>query len=499
MKKQKVSLELFEEAVLPMLQVKHADIASLQSAIKAGYEIYEEEDGKQVTINYKVTGKSKSAAEPEDADDDDATGTKGAGGDDDKLAAMVAKVVAATIKAMPKPEVKAVEGAELKVLNDRAVPEGLRLYKNITSFAGTTEERKFKAYRFGAMLLGGVFGQKKYADWCEEKGLSLRRAPKTDEAPTITIGQKTAHGENANNLGSVLVPEQVENDIIDLRERYGVFRTEARMRPMVRDTLLIPRRTSGLTAYFTAENTAITESNKTWDNVELTAKKLAALARYSTEILEDAIISIADDLAQEIVYAFSLKEDQCGFIGDSTVTYGGIEGIVNALTRVWTSTSTTAAGSVIASGNTFVEVTDADLMTVMGNLPEYADDGTAAWYCSRVAAFQVFARLLRASGGTTPAQAAGALPVAYAGYPIKITQVMPRTDVNSQVVAFFGSVRKASEFGDRRQTTISISDQRYWDADQVGIRGTERFDANTHDVGDGTNAGPLVALRASAS
>jgi hypothetical protein len=54
------------------------------------------------------------------------------------------------------------------------------------------------------------------------------------------------------------------------------------------------------------------------------------------------------------------------------------------------------------------EVTDLDLMTVMGNLPEYADDGTAAWYCSRVAAFQIFARLLRASGGTTPAQAAGA-------------------------------------------------------------------------------------------
>jgi hypothetical protein len=43
-------------------------------------------------------------------------------------------------------------------------------------------------------------------------------------------------------------------------------------------------------------------------------------------VLEDAIISIADDLAEEIVYAFSLKEDQCGFIGDGTSTYGGIVG-----------------------------------------------------------------------------------------------------------------------------------------------------------------------------
>lgn len=496
MKKQKVSLELFEDAVLPKLQEKHADIAQLQAAIKAGYDIYEEDDdGKQTPIAYSISGKAK-AKKPAD-EDNDAADTNGF--DEAALVKLVAKTVTETIKALPAPEVKVIEGTDLKVIGDRSIPDGIKMYSRIKSFTGTDDEKKFKAYQFGSWFMGSVFGSQKHRDWCDERGIKTRKAPASDDAPTITIGQKTAHGESNNSMGGVLVPDQIENDIIDLRELYGVFRANARMRPMVRDTLLVPRRVTGLTANFTAENTSITESNKTWDNVELTAKKLAALARYSSEILEDAIISVADDLAQEIVYAFSLKEDQCGFVGDGTVTYGGIVGVSTGLTSIWTSTSTTAAGSVIASGNAMTEVTDGDLMIAMGNLPEYADDGSAAWYCSRVAAFQIFARLLRASGGTTPAQAAGALPLAYGGYPIKVTQVMPRTDVNSQVLAVFGSMRKAVDFGDRRQTTISTSDQRYWDADQVGIRGTERFDINAHDLGDATNAGPLVALRAAAS
>lgn len=507
MKKQKVSLELFEARILPGLQEDHAgDIKALNAAIKAEYEVFEEDDdGKQTPIAYSVSAKAKKAKDEGDEGDEeaDAAATKAA---DEKFAKLIAKTVAETIKAMPAPEVKKIGGIDgeaegvIGAITDRRVPEGIKLYSRVRSFTGTEEEKKFKAYQFGSWILGSVFRNEKYAKWCDDRGIKTRKAPKTDnDEPTITIGMKTPQSEGNNSLGGVLVPDQIENDIIDLREAYGVFRGNARMRPMVRDTMLIPRRVSGLTANFTAENQTITESNKTWDQIELTAKKLAALARYSSEILEDAIISVADDLASEIVYAFSLKEDQCGFIGDGTVPYGGITGVSTGLTNIWTSTTVTAAGSVIASGNAMIEVTDTDLMTVMGNLPEYADDGTAAWYTSRVAAFQVFARLLRASGGTTPAQAGGALPVAYAGYPVKITQVMPRTDVNSQVIAVFGSMRKAVDFGDRRQTTISISDQRYWDADQVGIRGTERFDINAHDLGDGTNAGPLIALRAAAS
>src|SRR4029077_10220309 len=104
--------------------------------------------------------------------------------------------------------------------------------------------------------------------------------------------------------GGFLVPEVLERAIIDLREDYGVFRQLARIRPMASDFVTIPRRTGGLTAVPIGEGSDITESTKGWNNVNLTARKWAVLAKYSSELAEDAIISIAEDLSGEIAYAF---------------------------------------------------------------------------------------------------------------------------------------------------------------------------------------------------
>jgi hypothetical protein len=61
---------------------------------------------------------------------------------------------------------------------------------------------------------------------------------------------------------------------------------------------------------------------------------------------------------------------------------------------------------------------------------------------------------------------------------------------------FFGDLPKAAMMGERRGVTIKRSDHRYFENDQIGLLGTERFDINVHDFGDNTNAGPLVAGRA---
>ena len=48
MARKQVTLDVFEESVLPMLQQKHTDIEKLQKAINDEYFIYEEgEDGKK--------------------------------------------------------------------------------------------------------------------------------------------------------------------------------------------------------------------------------------------------------------------------------------------------------------------------------------------------------------------------------------------------------------------------------------------------------------------
>src|SRR5690606_25399454 len=74
----------------------------------------------------------------------------------------------------------------------------------------------------------------------------------------------TAHGETGTTNGQVLVPDEFSRDLIDLRETYGVVRRLFGRAMMSGDTLHVPKRSSGLTAYFVNENQAGTESNMTW-------------------------------------------------------------------------------------------------------------------------------------------------------------------------------------------------------------------------------------------
>jgi HK97 family phage major capsid protein len=459
--KKKVSLDLFEESVVPQLQLKHTDAAALQKAIEEKYDIYEEDaEGKQTPVKYTVSGKTATPQE-----------------DEADISKVVSETVTKTLAEFNKANPPQRPNIEVK---PSFMPDNLKLYRSVQNFTGTQEERKLKAYKFGCFILGGVMGMQKYADKCKEMGIPLQKA----------------QSEGTNTAGGVLVPQELDNFIVDLREQYGVFRGQARVAPMSRDVQEFPRRTGGLTASFKAEAEALAESSKSWDSVTGTAKKLTALAKFSTELAEDAMINIADDLAGEIGYAFAQKEDECGFIGTGASTYGGITGVSPALKALVAATTTSAGGIVIATGNTYAEVVVGDLLNLISVLPQYAE-GNAKWYCSRMFHWAVLERLERAAGGVTLSeQRSGAVKTAF-GYPVVISQVLHANSgtATSEVFCLFGDLKKSSTFFDRRQTTISISDQVYWANDQVGIKGTERFDIVNHDIGTATAAGPIVGLQ----
>jgi hypothetical protein len=81
------------------------------------------------------------------------------------------------------------------------------------------------------------------------------------------------------------------------------------------------------------------------------------------------------------------------------------------------------------------------------------------------------------------------------GFPVVIAQKMPITAPGSGKVQFhFGDLTKAAMMGERRGVTIKRSDHRYFENDQIGLLGTERFDINVHDMGDTSVAGPLVSM-----
>lgn len=376
------------------------------------------------------------------------------------------------------------------------LPANVRRHFSLLNFTDSNGRKgemsaEERCYRFGMFMLARAatdlpnrFGHLRQAvDFAREKfGLSTEGGP---------------------DFGSVLVREEFGMDLIDLRERYGVVRQLFKRRPMSSDTRTDPRRAGGLTAYFVGEGAAGTESTKEWDHVRLTAKKLMVLSRYTNELSMDAVMSIGDDLAGEIAYAFAVKEDDCGINGDGTSTYGRITGARASLNAAAGAPTTTSAGGVIiAAGNAYSEITLANFHSVLGVLPMYARTLRTRWLCSHTFYHTVMERLMLASGGVPAAEIREGSPVfRFLGYEVALSVSMPTTEANSQVCALLGDFSQGASFGDRSMDSIEFSDQAsvggqsLWERDEIGIKGTERFDINVHDTGSTTAAGPIVGLQ----
>ncbi|MCS3690940.1 phage major capsid protein [Bradyrhizobium elkanii] len=359
-----------------------------------------------------------------------------------------------------------------------APPSAHKLYGTLKNFKdreieGRTVKAVDQAYTAGMWFKATLMDNAEAKEWCKSRGVPIMKA----------------QGEGVDSAGGFLVPEELMANIIVLREQFGVFRQQCQVVPMGSDTLNWPRRSGGLTAYFSGENTAVTESQAAWDNVNLTAKKAAVLTRMSTEIEQDAVVAIADWLVGEMAYAFASKEDDCGFNGDGTSTYGGMRG----LTQLAVDGSHNAC-KVTASSATWNAMVLKDLTSLIGALPQYAIQN-AQWYMSQQAFYTIVATITAGAGGNRLDVLTNAIEKRLLGFPVVIAQKLPiATPGSGKAMFFFGDLTKASMMGERRGVTIKRSDHRYFENDQIGLLGTERFDINTHDMGDNTNAGPVVAM-----
>ncbi len=340
------------------------------------------------------------------------------------------------------------------------------------------DDAERRAYRAGMWLRATLFRDQSAQHWCANNGLG--------------VDVRNAMATTSNTDGGALVPEEMSRAIIDLREQYGIFRQYAQVMPMGRDVMLVPRRLGGITIAPVGEGVALGESNPTFNQVQLTAKKCGGLTRLSTEVAEDAVIDLAEWIAREFAYGFANFEDTAGFTGDGTSTYMGIRGLTNLLT---TASSLTGAAAAISTHDTFAEIDNVDLTTVMSKLPQYARQN-AKWYCSTVAADLIFHRLQAVAGGNNVQTLQGSTGDSYLGYPIVISQVLPTSTstINGTAMLFFGDLSMAATLGDRREVRVQRSDERYFDTDQIGIKGTERIDIVVHDIGSTSVAGPIVGL-----
>lgn len=362
------------------------------------------------------------------------------------------------------------------------IPATVKRWKNLKSFHGDNAD--VDAYTAGKFLLA-IGGNQASLDWCNKHGI-----------------MSAAQQENVNVRGGYLVPDVLDTAIIDLRDTFGVFSRNARRVNMTSDVVIRPRRTGGLTTFFVGEGAASTESNKSWDRVTLSAKKLSALARISNELNEDAIISVADDLTQEIAFAFSEKIDNCGFLGDGTSSFGGMFGVSTKLGSI--NGVDDGGGLVLSLEEDMSGVILAEVVKCIGILPQFAQ-ARAKWYCSTAVWGQVLLRLAAAAGGNTIATIEAGGGLNFLGFPVELTQVLPSSDTTSQIILLFGDLTLSSDFGDRRQTTIRFSDsavvgdESVFENDEMAVIGTTRFDINNHSLGTASVAGPMIGLITAAS
>jgi len=352
-------------------------------------------------------------------------------------------------------------------------------FSQLRAFKGPKAEAN--AYKVGKFLLATIMNNAEARQWCRDHNVEIR------ESRVMT--------ESVNSAGGFVVPDEMERAIIDLREVYGNARRNCRIVTMSSDHIVTPRKSGGLTAYPIGEKSSITESEQTWNQVELTAKKWGVLTRMSTDLTDDAIINMADDITNDVAMAFSTAEDTTCIDGDGTGTYHGIIGIRPKMI------DGNHAGSyveAVAPGDNWSEIDEADLLAVQGAMPVYAKIG-AKWHCSPTCKVAVFDRLLRAAGGNTNQNLAQGQPAQYNGYPIEEWPAMPSIDaaaaLNDKIMLLFGNMRMSTSFGDRRGITLKISSDRYLEYDQIGIMATSRWTINHHDIGGAAAVrGPVVGL-----
>lgn len=350
---------------------------------------------------------------------------------------------------------------------ERVAVQGMRGFKS-----------KRDAYESGQWLLWRLTGNERARQYCRDRGIGWEQRALSTTNPT---------------QGGVLAPSPLLNTMIELREQYGIARRLCNVIEMGSDTLSIPRRTGGVTAYLVSDNQEITDSTPTTDQVQLVAKKWAALTKISSEINEDAIIGVADWVAREVAYAFAYKEDVSFIDGDGSSTYGGVYGWRTKIIA----DSRTGAVDGATDHDTFSEIDADDLAAVMAKLPTYALGG-ASWLVSPAGKAMVFDALrASASGEGGGGSITDGYIDRYMGFPVYVSPAMPNgsaTDYSDVAMIGFGNWAQAATLGSRRDIRIAIDSSRYIEYDQIAIVATTRWDLNVHDLGDSSNAGPVVAL-----
>lgn len=280
------------------------------------------------------------------------------------------------------------------------------------------------------------------------------------------------YGSTVPADGGFLVPETLRAELLRVSLETAVVRSRARTIPM--DSLRVPFPTidsisnasnvyGGVTAYWTEESAAMTESQAKFGKVVLEANKLTAYAEIPNELMQDSLISFAAFVDQIYPEALAWFEDKAFFSGSGT---GEPLGFLNA----------NAAVSVAAeSGQPATSIVWENLVNMFSRMLP-ASLGRAVWVANLDTFPQLATMALSVGTGGAPVWLNNGIegpPMTILGRPVVFTEKCPTLgsagDINFVDFGYY-------LIGDRQAMTAMTSDHFKFQNDQLATRFIQRVD-----------------------
>lgn len=258
--------------------------------------------------------------------------------------------------------------------------------------------------------------------------------------------------------GGNLVPADFMMELNKELTDMVIMRQVARVVPMRRNTMVIPRVTSGVQAYWTAENAAKSTTTAAFTQDTLTAFKLAAILYASDELIEDSRDMGSFDIVQLIITLFAeaiaTVEELAFMQGNGTTAPLGLE----------TARAATTFASVAAVGQDFDDVINLEHALA----PQYRANAVFIVNDQQVKEWRKF----KDSDGRYLWQEplSQGQPATFHGYRVYSSMHTPKG------VVYFGDFKKGYWIGDRRQMSVKITQdsETAFTHDQTAIRVVQR-------------------------
>jgi HK97 family phage major capsid protein len=174
--------------------------------------------------------------------------------------------------------------------------------------AGHTGEGRSRILVEGAGLF--FMGAIRHSTALMDRGLALMGVEESEARAALQEGTAAE--------GGYLVPTPMRAEVLRLVKDYGIARRLATVLPMDSQTLSVPDIATKPAVTIVAEEGTIQQSEPTFGQNLLTAKKLIAYSVVSRELQEDAAPEIGQLLLTEFAEAIAGLEDQQALEGDGT-------------------------------------------------------------------------------------------------------------------------------------------------------------------------------------